>query len=106
MSSYISPDEQLQIGDEVVYIPEGVFTEVIGYEWAWQESGAPSISRYRLGCGISSDRAHIKRLVGKQGQEMIDLAPLLGSPSPGVALMEAWVRWRRSKRGVSGEAEA
>lgn len=44
--------DQYQIGDEVVYVPEGVITTVTGYVWKYQVPEPPRILLYSLACGI------------------------------------------------------
>lgn len=57
----MTQSEQLQIGQRVLYVPEGVWTEVIGYEWKHCIGGPPSIVRYELSCGIYACREHLTR---------------------------------------------
>lgn len=52
-----STDEQLQIGDYVIYSPEGVFARIVGYVWIEPLGELPSISRYSLSVGISVPRS-------------------------------------------------
>jgi hypothetical protein len=45
--------EQYQIGDRVIYTPEGVVTTVSGYLWFNTVEKRPSIMGYELACGIT-----------------------------------------------------
>lgn len=56
-----SPSDQLQIGDRVVYRPEGVITEIEGYRWAEPVGDLPHIIGYYLSCGIAAPRSAIDR---------------------------------------------
>lgn len=47
------PKEQFQIGDTVVYMPEGVITEIGGYLWQHAMGSEPFIQSYVLTCGIT-----------------------------------------------------
>lgn len=58
----MSPSEQFQIGQRVLYVPEGIWTEVTGYEWKNCIGGPPSIARYELLCGIYAGREHIEKV--------------------------------------------
>lgn len=58
---YINPSDQLQIGDEVTYLPEGVHTRISGYAWSMSVGSDPYIIAYRLDCGISVGRDLISR---------------------------------------------
>ena len=58
------PAEQPQIGDKVIYLPEGIATTVQGYEWEFNPdpsniNHAPKLKRYVLGCGVTVTRDHI-----------------------------------------------
>ena len=57
------PQHQYQIGEPVVYEPEGVVTRVIGYVWKRAEDGTCRIDLYRLDCGIDVVEDHIRPLV-------------------------------------------
>lgn len=52
---------QLQIGDAVLYLPEGVYTTVEGYVWHEEIGAAPRILAYRLSCGIAAPRRALVR---------------------------------------------
>lgn len=59
-----SPSDQFQVGDEVVYAPEGVYAKVVGYVWA-SAVGEPSrIVLYELSCGIAAPGEQIERRAG------------------------------------------
>jgi hypothetical protein len=47
-------NDQFQIGDEVIYLPERVSTTVTGYDWLWSIDAPPKIVAYQLACGISA----------------------------------------------------
>lgn len=58
------PDEahnQFQIGDEVWYVPEGVHATVT--EYVWGQELPPKILLYKLSCGISVAKAHLRRWI-------------------------------------------
>lgn len=57
----MNPDDQLQIGDDVIYLPEGVYAKVDGYQWFSAIGKPPSIIGYRLSCGIVAPRGMIER---------------------------------------------
>lgn len=62
MTSLVSPADQYQIGDKVIYLPEGVRTKIAGYVWVGRYGcDLPEISTYRLDCGIAVPRAAIVR---------------------------------------------
>lgn len=46
------PQTQFQIGDKVLYVPEGVETEIDGYLWIQSVGGLPKIGAFKLRCGI------------------------------------------------------
>lgn len=46
-------DNQFQIGDFVLYVHEGVFTQVQGYLWVEAIGALPVIGGYVLECGIT-----------------------------------------------------
>lgn len=45
--------DQFQIGDRVIYTPEGVVTRISGYLWRTSVDSPPSIMSYELECGVS-----------------------------------------------------
>lgn len=47
------PLTQFQIGDGVVYTPEGIITRVIGYLWSSAIGSAPKVVGYELACGVT-----------------------------------------------------
>ncbi|RVC47588.1 MULTISPECIES: hypothetical protein [unclassified Mesorhizobium] len=55
---------QFQIGDEVVYVPEGVITTVAGYVWQEKVGTPPTIALYGLACGISVPKDLLAVYVG------------------------------------------
>lgn len=57
----MNPKEQFQIGDDVVYVPEGVYATVDGYQWFTTIGESPKIIGYRLSCGIVVPRGMIER---------------------------------------------
>lgn len=56
--------DQHQIGDEVVYVPEGVITTVTGYDWIQGVDAPPKIIAYQLACGISAPKSLLAAYVG------------------------------------------
>lgn len=48
------PEQQFQIGDKVIYLPEGVYTEITGYVWSFPDNVTAKIKKYRLSCGITA----------------------------------------------------
>jgi len=58
-----SPKDQFQIGDEVLYKPEGVYTTIRGYLWLPIEiNKPPRIGGYELDCGITVPAEWIERV--------------------------------------------
>lgn len=47
------PERQFQIGDRVLYLPEGVYSVIEGYLWIETVGRVPRIGAYRLSCGIA-----------------------------------------------------
>lgn len=51
------PKDQYQIGDDVLYKPEGIITRILGYEWsaasASRPDRLPTVIAYLLDCGVS-----------------------------------------------------
>lgn len=47
-------NDQFQIGDEVMYMPERVITTVTGYDWLHRVDAPAKIIAYQLACGISA----------------------------------------------------
>lgn len=47
------PDKQFQIGERVLYIPDGIYAIVEGYLWLQAVGELPRVVAYRLSCGIS-----------------------------------------------------
>lgn len=60
-ASHTDPETQFQIGDRVLYLPEGVYCTVEGYFWLESIGEPPSILGYRLSCGIIVNRDLISR---------------------------------------------
>lgn len=58
-------NDQLQIGDDVIYLPDNVITKVDGYEWCEQIGEYPRIVAYKLSCGISAQRSVLNKIVRK-----------------------------------------
>ena len=56
------PNEQFQIGDRVLYMPEGVITEIDGYLWSQKMGKDPFIQGYELRCGITVREDTIRKL--------------------------------------------
>ena len=54
-------EDQFQVGDEVLYEPEGVVTTVDGYLWLEAVGSLPEIGAYRLACGVSVPGSSLKR---------------------------------------------
>jgi hypothetical protein len=52
-SSARNPDQQFQIGDSVLYVPEGVYATIDGYIWMQTIGQVPKIAAYKLSIGIS-----------------------------------------------------
>lgn len=58
-----NPDTQFQIGEDVLYLPEGVRCKVDGYVWAEGVGEVPRVVAYRLSCGVSvSENCIIRQL--------------------------------------------
>lgn len=62
MRAPIDPADQYQIGDCVLYLPEGVITEVTGYLWEESVGEAPRIIAYELSCGTRVSRESLVSL--------------------------------------------
>ncbi|WP_232629157.1 hypothetical protein [Methylobacterium sp. Leaf118] len=54
------PSEQLQIGDTVVYLPEGIIAQVAGYLWSQHVGSGPRLVAYQLDCGIAVSRDQLR----------------------------------------------
>jgi hypothetical protein len=84
-------NDQFQIGDEVVYTPEGVITTVTGYDWLTSVEAPPKVLAYQLACGISApknllavyigDRRSVN-IVGADPQRLRDYVDFHRSRSP------------------------
>jgi hypothetical protein len=57
-------NDQFQIGDEVLYTPEGVITSITGYDWLQSVDAPPKIMAYQLACGISAPKNLLALYVG------------------------------------------
>lgn len=57
--------DQFQIGDSVIYTPEGVVTKVVGYLWGQKIGGFLYITYYQLECGINVPRHTLKKVIGE-----------------------------------------
>lgn len=58
----IRVQDQLQIGQSVLYVDQGVFTKVTGYVWAHSVGGLSKIISYELACGINVPRNALARI--------------------------------------------
>ena len=56
-----SPDSQFQIGDRVLYLPEGIYARVDGYFWNRTIGECPRVVSYLLSCGIEAPENTIAR---------------------------------------------
>lgn len=56
------PQDQFQIGETVLYRPEGVLTRIRGYLWSETVGDAPRIVAYELDCNITVDGALLERM--------------------------------------------
>lgn len=59
------PKDQLQIGEHVIYEPEGVYATVEGYQWVVPLGDNPRIVGYKLSCDITASRSMLRRRDGK-----------------------------------------
>lgn len=59
--------EQYQIGDRVVYIPEGIVTKISGYMWRTSTDRPPEIVAYELECGIAISSDYFCRAAPASG---------------------------------------
>lgn len=77
------PSTQYQLGDEVVYLPEGVFTKVTSYNWQTPTDGVAKIVGYSLACGIvaTADDIAPKSGAAKEPKYVREPAPA-ARPSP------------------------
>lgn len=60
MSENKDPATQFQVGDRVLYLPEGIFAVVEGYVWNQQTGDLPKVMLYRLNIGIDVPASAIK----------------------------------------------
>ena len=87
----ISPSDQYQIGDDVIYTPAGVRCKIDGYAWIVPPGHgiAPSISSYHLSCGIYADREWIRGDRDIRGIQInVESTPCAESPSPIIKRIE------------------
>jgi hypothetical protein len=69
------PASQYQLGEEVVYLPEGVITKVQSYVWTAPNDGTASlISAYTLTCGITA-KADAIAAKGGRSKEPVMVKP-------------------------------
>lgn len=71
MSEGKSVNDQFQIGDVVVYVPEGIVTQVRGYLWIDQMGELPVVGLYELSCGIHAPAGAL-RMAGEDDLRRID----------------------------------
>lgn len=55
------PSEQFQIGERVVYQPEGIVAQIAGYVWHEPMDSLPTVASYVLSCGISAPASALAR---------------------------------------------
>jgi hypothetical protein len=60
--------EQYQIGDRVIYMPEGILTTITGYKWETYVEKPPAIIAYLLGCGIGISADYLCRAPSMDGE--------------------------------------
>jgi len=60
------PADQFQIGEQVLYLPEGIFAVIEGYDWAESIGALPYLIAYQLSCGISVPGNAIARIPFKK----------------------------------------
>ena len=48
-----NPDTQFQMGDRVLYKPDGIIATVTGYQWVETMGHRPKLIGYELSCGIT-----------------------------------------------------
>lgn len=56
----IDPAAQFQVGDLVIYVPDGVVAQVSGFHWSKHKT-MPRIEKYHLTCGLCIEGKHLKR---------------------------------------------
>lgn len=61
------PNSQFQVGDKVLYLPEGVFAVVVGYVWIEAIGELPRIGAYRLSVGIEVPERSLRLRWSKSG---------------------------------------
>lgn len=61
----VSPELQFQVGEPVLYVPQGIYTTVTGYNWIGQMSGRPRIAGYQLACGIAAPWKDLRKPAAK-----------------------------------------
>jgi hypothetical protein len=65
--------DQFQIGDEVLYVEEGIVTEVTGYVWSVQIGDLPRVAAYELRCGVAVPYRALARITdGKVSMQDLD----------------------------------
>lgn len=57
----LSVEEQFQIGDRVIYLPENVLARVTSYLWSHQVAAPSRIIAYELDVGIHASFEQLKR---------------------------------------------
>lgn len=57
----VSPEMQFQVGEPVLYVPQGIYTTVTGYNWMQQMNGPPRLVGYQLSCGIQAPFKDLRR---------------------------------------------
>lgn len=77
----VDPSEQLQVGDRVLYVDQGVITTVSGYVWQESLGSPPRIGLYVLSCGISAPRGALQRWEGASGSLLGEQAQAGGEKS-------------------------
>lgn len=63
MSEQKDPNEQYQVGDTVIYLPEGIYTEISGYVFYESMSAPPKVVKYKLKCGLDVTPDLIRRAI-------------------------------------------
>lgn len=58
----IDPINQYQVGDVVIYTPEGVVAQISGFYWGKEVKGKPPrIEKYNLTCNLCVEGKYLKR---------------------------------------------
>lgn len=75
-------NDQFQIGDEVIYMPEQVITRVTGYDWLQCVDVPAKILAYQLACGISAAKDLLRPFISDRPYATGGLVHFFEQPTP------------------------